>query len=289
MAMDPVSRFARSLMLMRASFGVLAADVELLVLPLISGIACLALGAAFMWPLFTSEALKHVSEQADPVMPGWFWGWLFVFYFVQYFIVIFFNTALVGAATARLAGSDPTLSSALSLAVARLGPILGYALISATIGVALRWIGERFGFVGRIVESTLGVLWTVATFLVVPILAAEGVGPVKAIERSTEMLRDTWGENIIGNAGIGVVTSALGVIVMVGGIGGGMLAVDRGNVDAGFLMIGFSSIVLVALFLVSATLSGIYQAAVYYYTLTGRPPRGFDEGLVRSAFAAKDA
>lgn len=287
--MDPISRFVRSLQLIRASFGVLTSDAELLVLPLISAIACLLLGGAFIWPVVANHMLAELSEQAVPVLPHWFWGWLFLFYFVQYFIVIFFNTALVGAAIARLSGSDPTLRSALGLAIARIGPILGYALISASIGVILRWIGERFGFVGRIVEGTLGVAWTVATFLVVPVLAAEGIGPVAAIERSTEMLRQTWGENIVGNAGIAIVSSLISGIIIVAGIGGGMLAIDRGDTDTGLALFGFSAVLLVAIFLVSAALSGIYSAAVYYYSLTGKPPRGFDDALVQSAFATKDA
>jgi hypothetical protein len=287
--MDPVSRFVRSLQLMRASFSVLASDAELLILPLISGVACLILGAGFIWPLLATKALDEIARQATPVLPDWFWLWMFLFYFVQYFIVIFFNTALVGAAIARLSGGDPTVRSALGLALARIGPILGYALISATVGVLLRWIGERFGFIGRIVEGAVGLIWTLATFLVVPILAAEGIGPIAAVERSSEMLRETWGENIIGNAGIAVVTGTVSAVIGFVGIGGGMIAIDRGHVDAGTAVVAFSAILLVMLFLISATLSGIYQAAVYYYTLTGKPPRGFDTALITSAFAQKDA
>jgi hypothetical protein len=284
---DPLSGFFRSLALIRASFGVLMADRELLVLPLISAVASLIVGAGFVLPLVGNDAFRALADQENPSLPAWFSGWTFLFYFVQYFVIIFFNTALVGAAIARLSGGDPTVRSALALATVRIGPILGYALISATIGVALRWVGEKLGFVGRIIEGTLGLAWTVATFLVVPVLAAEGVGPIKAIERSGALLHETWGQNIVGTAGIAVVTGLISV-VFIFGFAGGSFAVANGN-NAGFVAIGFSAVALVAIFLVSATLSGIYAAAVYYFALTGEPPRGFDPSLIRGSFARKDA
>ena len=284
---DPISKFVRSLSLIRASFGVLAADKELLVLPLISGVVSLLVIGGFVSTLMGNPAFMHLADQENPQLPAWFYGWLFVFYFVQYFVIIFFNTALVGAAIARLSGGDPTVMSALNLAAVRIVPILGYAAISATVGVALRWIGEKFGFIGRLIEGSLGLAWTVATFLVVPTLAAEGIGPLKAIERSGQLLSETWGENIVGNAGIAVVTSLISMIFIFAGAAG-VYGIQSGN-EWGYALIGFSGIILIAIFLISATLSGIYQAAVYYYALTGNPPANFDAGLIRDSFARKEA
>ena len=109
--------------------------------------------------------------------------WLFVFYVVN-LIVFFFNTALVGAAIERLEGGDPTVASALALARSRIGAILGYAVISATVGVLLRMIAERLGIIGRFIEAGTGLAWTVTTFLVVPVLAAEGIGPARRSGRA---------------------------------------------------------------------------------------------------------
>lgn len=284
---DAISSFARSLSLIRASAGVLSADKELLVLPLISGVVSLIVGGGFVSTLIGNETLMRLADQENPQLPGWFYAWLFVFYFVQYFIIIFFNTALVGAAIARLSGGDPTVRSALALAAVRIVPILGYAAISATIGVLLRWIGEKFGFIGRLIEGSLGLAWTVATFLVVPILAAEGIGPIRAIERSGQLLSETWGENIVGNAGIAVVTSLISAVFIFIGAAG-FYGIQTGS-QGGYALVGFSAVALVAIFLVSATLSGIYQAAVYYFALTGNPPPNFDASLIRGSFARKEA
>jgi hypothetical protein len=285
--MDPISKFARSLQLIRASFGVLSADKELLILPLISGVVSLLVIGGFVAALMGNPWFTELAHQQDPQLPGWFYGWLFVFYFVQYFVVIFFNTALVGAAIARLSGGDPTVGSALALAVVRIGPIIGYAAISATVGVALRWVGEKFGFIGRLIEGSLGLVWTVATFLVVPVLAAEGIGPIKAIERSGQLLGETWGENIIGNAGISVVTSLVAMVFIFTGAAG-VYGFQSGN-EWGLPLATLSGVALIAIFLVSATLSGIYQAAVYYFTLTGNAPRNFDADLLRASFTRKEA
>jgi hypothetical protein len=285
--MDPVSRFVRSLQLIRASFGVLRADTELLILPLISGVVSLIVIAGFVATLMGNPMFMGLAGEENPQLPAWFYGWLFVFYFVQYFVIIFFNTALVGAAIGRLSGGDPTVGSALALAAVRIVPILGYAAISATVGVLLRWIGEKLGFIGRLIEGTLGLAWTVATFLVVPVLAAEGIGPIKAIERSGQLLGETWGENIIGNAGIAVVTSLVSMLFILMGAAG-VYGIQSGQ-EWGYAALGFSAVILIAIFLISATLSGIYQAAVYYFTLTGKAPPNFDADLIRSSFARKEA
>src|SRR5215472_13614982 len=70
-------------------------------------------------------------------------------------------------------------------------------------GLILRVIAERVGIIGRIVVSLIGLAWSVATALVAPVLAAEDVGPIEAIERSVELIKKAWGEDIIGSAGIG--------------------------------------------------------------------------------------
>src|SRR5215212_10751368 len=58
---------------------------------------------------------------------------------------------------------------------------------------------------GRIVISLIGFAWNIATYLVVPVLAAEDIGPIDAVKRSTQLLKRTWGEQLVGNAGVGAV------------------------------------------------------------------------------------
>jgi hypothetical protein len=208
---------------------------------------------------------------------------------VQYFIIIFFNTALVGAAIALLGGERPTVGMALKLAASRIGPILGYAIISATVGVLLGAVAERLGLIGRLIEGALGLAWTAATFLVVPILAAEAVGPWQAVERSTVLLRKTWGENLIGNAGISLMASMASAAIALIGFGGAMLLFGRGYPVLGVALGAAAIMALVLVILVGSALSGIYAAAVYIYAIAGKAPVDFDNDLIRDAFTRKGA
>jgi hypothetical protein len=281
-----VESTSRSWRLIRPSLAVINSDGELLVLPLLSGLATIVLMACFAGILWSTGTFASLQQQG-PHMSADFYVWLVLFYIVQYFIVYFFNTALVGAALERLGGGDPTLHSALGLAVRRIGPILGYAFLSATLGMILRLVAERLGFIGRIIEASVGLAWTVATFLVVPILAAEGIGPVEAIEKSTGLLRKTWGENLIGSAGMSIVFSAISAIAAVVFIGGGMFAMRSGYVTTAVVAWIVGGAIILATILLGATLGAVYQAAVYDFAVAGRPPPGFDRDLIDGAFRPK--
>lgn len=285
---DMLSRFERSCRLIGASWDVLRSDRELLILPVLSAVATILVVATFAMAAFASGEFDGLQAgKASGAPDASLYAWLFAFYVVQYTVVIFFNTALVGAALDRLDGGNPTLGSALALAYRRLGTILGYAVISATVGVLLRAISERFGFIGRLIGLGAGLAWAIMTFLVVPVLAAEGIGPVAAIEKSASLLRRSWGENLIGSAGISLVMSVAMAVIMVVGIGGGIVTLNRGDSATAVLLFAASIPLLLAVMLAGAALSAVYQAAVYYYAVAGEPPRGFDRELLRSAFGPK--
>jgi hypothetical protein len=127
------------------------------------------------------------------------------------------------------------------------------------------------------------------TFLVVPILAAEGVGPWQAIERSTVLLRKTCGENLIGNAGISLLASMATAAIALVGFGGAMLLFDRGYPVLGVALVAAAITALLLVILVASALSGIYAAAVYAYAVLGKAPVDFDGDLIRDAFTRKGA
>ena len=153
---------------------------------------------------------------------GVYWVALFLYYFINYFIIVFFNCALVACAMIRFRGGDPTVRDGLKAARERLGLIAAWALLAATVGVILRMIEERVGFLGKIVTAILGAAWTIATFFVVPVLVMENLGPVDAAKRSVGIVKKAWGESIVGNAGVGILTF-LAVLLLV--IPCGVLAV----------------------------------------------------------------
>ena len=280
-------RLSRSWDLVQASWGVLREDKELLLFPLISSIAMLAIVACFALPVIGIYGLDGLGHAFDGKTTLAQYTAAFLFYVVQYFVIFYFNAALVGAAMIRLDGGNPSLSDGLSIASSKLGSILGYALVAATVGMVLRMIQERVGFIGRIIVGMLGVGWTVATFLVVPVLVTRDVGPLDAVKESALLLKKTWGENVIGQAGMGFAFGLIfmGVvfccIVVIG------LAIASGSVA---LIVAAAIVALLAVGvtgLVQAALAGIYSAALYRYATQGEGTPGFDSQAMKLAFAPK--
>lgn len=281
-------KFARSWALMKASATVLRSDKSLLLFPLLSGLCTLLVAASFLVPVAVMAiGGEHAGQEIQERLSVGAYLLMFAFYLVQYFVIIFFQTALTGVALMHLRGEPTSVGAGFALARSRLPHILGYALIAATVGLLLRMVQERLGLIGRLVVGFLGLAWTVATFLVVPVLASEDAGPVDAVKRSVELLKRSWGENLIGNGGIGVVFGLLMVLavllsaVLIGGAVA-MQSVVAIVVAAVVVVLGF-----VLLGLVQSSLQGIYAAALYRYAEAGEASVGFDQALLQQAFAPK--
>jgi hypothetical protein len=273
-------RFSRSWELAKASAAVIRSDKELLLFPVMSGLVSLVLLATFILPIFLLKLFENGSEALGVVLT-------FLFYFCSYSVTFFFNSALVAAALIRLNGGDPTVSDGLNAAKARVAPILGYAAIAATVGMALNAMrNNNDSFIVRMIGAGLGVAWTLSTFLVVPVLVNENVGPIDAIKESVGLLKKTWGENIVGNVGIGM---AFGLI-FVGAIVVGMVLVFGAAALSPSLALVVGALVVLALVflgIVQSALSSVYSAALYRYATVGDAGVGFENTAIATAFAPR--
>ena len=273
-------RFSRSWDLVKASASVLRSDKELLVFPVLSGIAAMIVALTFLVPTFAMKLFSGDAGISTAVVG-------FLFYLCQYFVIFFFNAALVAAAMIRLEGGDPTVSDGLRAARERIVPILGYAAIAATVGMLLQAMKNRKNnVVTRVAGSALGVAWTMASFLVVPVLVQQNVGPIDAIKRSAELLKRTWGENAIGNVGIGLVFG----LAMFALIAFGVLMVflaAQASVALAVTVGVFVALAAVMLGIVQSALAGIYAAALYRYATVGEAPAGFAGTGMQTAFAPR--
>ena len=277
------ARISNSWALIKASAAVLRADKELIVFPIVSAIGVLVVTASFAFPMFLADffdSLLAGRSQAFGLVVG------FVFYLVQYFVIIFANSALVGAAMIRLRGGDPTVKDGFRIAFSRFMPIVGWALVSATVGLVLNMLsgkGNKKGSgISTMISKLLGAAWNVVTFLVVPVLAIEGLGPLKAVQRSWNLLKRSWGEQIAGTISIGIVFTLVGILggLLLVGLGVGLTVALESAIPAivcGILLFIF----IITLSLINATLSGIFAAAVYGYAAEGQVGL-IDESLIRS-------
>ncbi|MCU1351159.1 MAG: hypothetical protein JWM05_368 [Acidimicrobiales bacterium] len=278
-----MGRWARSRQLASASWQVVKQDKELLVLPLVSGFASLIIGGSFLVPIVMTarhtDAFGQTTFQPGPVS----YVLLFAMYIVLAYITIFFRTALLWAADERLRGGDPTLGSAFAGATARAGRILPWAVVSATVSIILRSLQERSGLLGRFVIGLIGMAWAVVTFLVLPIMVFEEVGVGTAVRRSTEMLKRTWGENLIVNTGIGLLSFVLTIPAIVVAVAGMATGTVPGLV-VGLVVAAIWSIAVVCW---SNAMSGVFQVALYRYAIDGAAPGPFAHVDLGGAFTTK--
>lgn len=260
-----MDRVTRGIAMARASWAVLRQDRELLVFPAVSLLLTALVSIGFLIPFWGSGAFEDIAEgQWDLVMLAV--G--FLYYLTIYSVVIFCNVAVVAGAMIRLEGGTPTLGDGFTAAFDRLPAIIGYAAIAATVGLVLRTLSERAGLLGRLVLGGLGVAWSLATFLVAPVLVVENVGPVQAISRSASLLRSTWGEQVTGNVGISLVFGLVSVgVALVAGV---LIAlVFGGNAIATALVIAVAVVTIGALALLGTTLQAVFTASLYRYAVKG--------------------
>ena len=271
--------------LMKASWDVLRRTKGLVVFPMLSAVSCLAILASCAVPLAISGAWHPPAANAELQQKIVYYGALFVFYFCNYVIITYFNVAVVAGAVARMSGGEPTIGSCFHEANRRIHLILGWAAVSGTVGLVLRIIEDRSPKFGQFVAGLLGTAWALASFLVVPVLVVQNKGPLDALKESGRLLRKTWGEQIIGNFGFGLVFFLLALPgIVVAGVGVYFLTAN--NAMLGVVCIGVALLYMIAVALVQSTLQAIFQAAVYLHT-QGIHDHGFSAELMSGAIVAK--
>lgn len=267
-----MGRIALSFQLVGQSYRVLMRDKELMVLPLISGaiMAVVVIGVALGSSL---DGASLVARGPAMYLP------IFLMYVVMYAIGLFFQAAVIAGATERMRGGDPTVSSALAAARRRLGPIVMWAIVAATVGMALRAIQDRVGFVGKIVTGLAGAAWSLATFFVVPVLVLEDKSIQDSFRQSVSVFKKTWGETMTGGASLGVAAfAAWATLIAVTGLLGYVIGVAAVGVFlAGAILLG----------VFFSALQGVYVASLYRYATEGAVPPGFDRTLLGQAFVPK--
>jgi hypothetical protein len=275
-----MSRIGRGFQLFKETFGILQKDREMLLFPLLSGVVTLVVVATFLVPLFFAGMLSGGGASAGS--PLWY-VFLFLFYFVSYFIVIFFNTALVGAALIRLDGHDPTFMDGIRVASSRIGKILSWTLIAATVGLILRLIrGDGDNLLVSLASALLGAAWSLATFFVIPVIVVDDCGGFAAIQRSWKLFRSTWGETVVGSFSLGLIFIPAVLLLLAG-----ICAMIIGAVEVGLVVIGIALLLWVVSAVLYGALQGIFVAIMYRYATTGVVPDAIDRALVEGAFVPK--
>lgn len=268
-----MNRISRSFELVGQSYRLLMQDKELMILPLLSGLVIAGVGVSFFVG-FGMTARLAADDRSLIAVP------VFLMYVVTYAIGIFFQSAVIAGATERMKGGDPTVRSALSAAMRRIGPIIMWAVIAATVGTLLRVLRDRAGLVGKFAASLAGVAWSVATFFVVPVLVLEDLSVAESFGRSVEVFKKTWGETFVGSVTLGLAAFCAWVTLIAAA---GLLA----WAGLGVVALAIGAVGAVALAVLFPALQGVFVASLYRFATGGTTPQGFDGALLAEAFAPK--
>jgi hypothetical protein len=216
-------------------------------------------------------------------------AYLLIAYFISMFLAAFFNTAFCSQIISALRGGEVSIAAGIQFAQARWKAILFWSMLSGLVGLVIRKLEERVGFVGRIVIGIIGMAWSVASVFAIPVLVenASITNPLDVLRDSAGAIKKTWGETIIGYAGMQfanmlIMFGSLGIFA----VGGGCAYVFKSAwplLGAGVLWLA----AIIAISYVSQVAAQIYQCALYLYASTGTVPGQFDRGMMDAAWKSK--
>ena len=259
------------------SFTILKKNQQLLIFPILSGISMLLMMAVFLAGILAAAGWDVGLINTHNKLINY--GLLFCFYFVNYFIVVFFNMALIHCSKLFFDGEEVTVSAGIKFSISRIGIILSWSLFAATVGTILKIIQENTGSIGKIITGLIGIVWSVTTFFVVPVIAYENLGPLAAYKRSALMMKEKWGESLGATFSLGLVQFLAFLIAAIPVL---LIAVYI-SLFAGILLGVLTTILIFAIFSAAQTL---FISAVYN-NITGNLNEHFDQQIIDGLFIVK--
>jgi hypothetical protein len=190
------------------------------------------------------------------------------------------QAAVIAGAGQRMDGGDPTIGSAFEAARSRLGRLLEWAVLATVVSIVLDQVERRFGILGRIVSWIGSVAFSVLSFLALPVIVFEDIGPIDAFKRSSALLKGTWGEQVTFNFGMGL----LGVVAILPGIAVGGLLMATGILPLAVLGVVGLVLWVGLVATVTSALSAVFKAALYRWAVGLPVDPAFDAGELSGAF-----
>jgi hypothetical protein len=242
--------FSQTFDAVQKSWKILMADKELIVFPMLSGILCLLVSASFYFPVSASG--RTIEEMYTHNQAG-FIVLAFLFYFFNYFLITFFNCCVIACAEIRMAGGDPTVSDGFRASWAVITYIAAWAMIEATVGLALKMMQGKRGQ-RNIITGSLGTLWTMASFFVPPRLVIDRIDPITALKSAWRDVKGNWAHQLVGNVSFGLL-GFLGSLPA-------LLLLFSGAIRS-IPAAGFAVFWIILVILLVSTLKSIFQASLY--------------------------
>jgi len=259
------------------SFKVLKENKQLIIFPVLSGISLVLIMGSFVLVFLGVNGWSDENLE-DPGTVGNYLS-LFLFYLVNYFIVVFFNMGLIHCTRLYFRGEEVSINAGLRFSLSRIGTIFSWAVFAATVGTILRIIQEESGLIGKIITGIIGIVWNIATFFVVPVIAYEGLGPIAAFKRSSQLMKQKWGESLGATFSFGLI-QFLAMIVLI------IPLFFIGNM---IHPIGGIALAIMGVFIIATIFSAaqtIFVSAVYH-NINDEPVKHFNQQMIDGLFQKK--
>lgn len=272
------SRLSNGWKLATLSFETINRNKSLLVFPVLSGFSLVLVLASFFGGTF-----YFVGDEIEALLNHETYGnilglvLIFTYYLINFFIIVFFNSALVHCAIKTLNGEDTSVGDGVNFALSRIDKILGWSVLSATVGTLLQLL-QNMGKIGEIIAGLIGIAWSVLTFFVVPVLVYENRGVIDAVKESGRLMKAKWGESMAANV-------SFGLFHILGIVAAGIVFYILSQMNFILGAVVGVAIVLIVTIVISAART-VFVAAVYNHVV-GLPTGNFDGETLDSVFVAK--
>ncbi len=303
-----MNKLQRSWLLLKSSLSVIGRNKQLLVFPIVIFTCTTAIVLFFLAPpvlrptgysyssaehwktiyhsLFTETAGGGRSQVTFTPGAMVYLGFL---YFIAMFIGTFCNVAFYHEILAALTGQPVSVGRGLKFACSKLGSIFMWTLFAGLVGLIIKMIEERMALIGRIIGRIIGLAWSVAAVFVIPVIVREegNANPLAVLKKSAGVLKQTWGEALIGYAGLSIANSlvALGSVIWLGGT----IAISAALHNFALIPIAVS-VWLCALFIwsyVAGVASNVYRGALYLYASEGMIAEPYSQEILDMAWKFK--
>ena len=232
-------------------------------------------------------------------LPPWFWVLTCGIYQTILFITTFCNAAFYNEIIQALNGQAVSIRRGFKVASERWRAILFWSLLAGAVGILIRAIAQRIGFLGWISSSLSGAVWSLAVVFAIPMLVKDGEtdNPLKLMQNSLAIVKRTWGElafGFIGETAIYIFVLIASCAFFLAILVVDLLLVQRGSHVANTLFpyvlcfsIGGIIFIPILLGLINEVVKMIYKSALFIYATEGVIPDAFDKEILDSAWKVK--
>lgn len=230
---------------------------------------------------------------------------LLMFYIVNYLASSMSNVAVCGAALIALAddgsgGAAPQqlMRAGFRLAVLRSPVIIGYAALSASLGILAR-VGLRFSprgrsenlavsVIGSLVGTAVATTWDIIPFLIFPVIVTERRGLFNSMRESAQIFSDSMGDHP--SAGSSQFIGLVVLVALLAIIPGCLLVSLSMALRSTFLSaLGFIGIfMLIGVFtLLAGAANAFASACLYRYIRSDSPGPVFTGDELRAVYSER--